>query len=420
MLEKDDFQASTRRLRKQVDAAARSSMDELLGYCDTFGVSRKSYHQALLLKPRFDIHSTDSDRAGLRAEMTNLIDEVVSDREAASGATLARQDARKKYLESQRDVDIERNVVFESEGIGYQYSDDGFRLEGVSVKLRLGEITGIVGENANGKTTLFRLIVGELRHHDGTLCYPDLGSSDPDDIDWTQVKRQIAYVPQQLDGWYGTIEENLRYAAASRDITGIRNDWELQYIAERLGITDFLGMRWSELSGGFKLRCALARALIWKPKFLVLDEPLANLDFRSQLTLLRDVRDLANSFSNPIAVALSSQHLHEVEAVADRILFLSNGKVLYYGDRSKLGTERKENTYELGSELDLTMLRNQFQAEGIRRIVFDGISYIITTDREVGSDHFLRLLIRNNISIRYFRDISTSVKQLFERNETDA
>lgn len=421
MLNPENFDASTRYLREQVQAFTTSSMDELLSYSRIFAVSRKPHHTALLLKSRFDSNPTDAPRDVLKADMEAVIDQIVEDRANADSTATARADKRLAYLQSRKDVDIERDVVIQTDALGYRYPNSDFYLESVSLRLRLGEITGIVGENANGKTTLFRLLVGERKHQEGTLCYPGLGAQDPDAINWTKIKSQIAYVPQSLPVWYGTIQENLRYAAAIKGIVGRQNDWELHYIAERLGLNEYLDSRWTELSGGFKLRCALAQALIWKPKVLALDEPLANLDFRSQLTLLRDIRDLADSYSNPISVALSSQHLHEVEAVADRILFLANGKVVYHGDRDNLGETRQENTFELGfghgKDPDLVRLRRDIKSKRVRRIVFDGMSYVVTTDRSFESKDLLELLVKRNIPVRYFRDISTSVKQLFEQDE---
>lgn len=421
MLNPKDFNASTRFMREQVDAFTPSSLTGLVSYAQAFALSRRPHYKALMMKSQVGNRLDPRARTALQAEMTAIIDQIVNDRDTADGATLQRAEKRAAYIQSRRGVDIDRDVAIQTDGLGYRYPKSNFYLENVSLKLRLGEITGVVGENANGKSTLFRLLVGERKHLEGELSYPGLGASDAGRIDWTLVKGQIAYVPQSLPTWYGTVEENLRYSAAIKGSTGAQNDLDLAYIVERLGLTAYLSSRWSEMSGGIKLRCALAQALIWKPKVLALDEPLANLDFRSQLSLLRDIRDLANSYSDPIAVILSSQHLHEVEAIADRILFLSNGKVIYYGDRAELGQKRSENTFELGFEHgknpDLITLRRHLHSEAVSRVAFDGMSYLITTQRDFESKDLLALLLERDIPIRYFRDISTSVKQLFEPDE---
>ncbi len=201
-----------------------------------------------------------------------------------------------------------------------------------------------------------------------------MGAEKPDAINWAIVKRGIAYVPQTLGRWFGSLRDNLRYAAAVKGITGTANDQEVDDIIERPGLRDDLNRGWEALSGGFKLPFELARARVWTPKLLVLPEPLANLDFRSQLVILRDLPELANSFTNPIAVVLPSQHLYEVKAVADCILFLKQARVVFNGPLAEVGTNRSQNVCELGCNLDLHELCTRLRHPEVLRVAFDRIS----------------------------------------------
>src|SRR5204863_8033249 len=126
-------------------------------------------------------------------------------------------------------------------------------------------------------------------------------------------------VPTDLPPWYGSLRSNLHYESAIHGIRGADNEREVDYIVERLGLTNELDRRWYELSGGYKLRFALARGLVWKPALLVLDEPLANLDFIAQQVVLKDLRHLTNSLRYPLSVFVSSQHVHEIEDVSDKL-----------------------------------------------------------------------------------------------------
>lgn len=349
--------------------------------------------------------------------MLALVDSIIADHTHPAPDMLRRKQLLEEGRQKYQPAKLDRGVVFECRDLGHTFrkgESDEFHLRNISLQLRLGDITGVVGENGNGKTTLFRMVVGELKHMEGTLSYPYLGAPSERDISWPEIKRQIAYVPQTLSKWYGTLEENLRYAASIKGITGKDNDREFTYIVERLGLGDQLSLSWSELSGGFQLRFELARALIWKPKLLALDEPLANLDFRSQLTMLRDIRDLSRSIRDPMAVLLSSQHLHELEAIADNILFLSQGRVLYDGPISGIGENRRQNMFEINCAEDVSRLREKLRLPAITRVSFNGMSYIITTGRAVGRDQLLEILREKNVEFTYFRDISRSVKQLFE------
>uniref|UniRef100_A0AAN0MFU6 ATP-binding cassette domain-containing protein n=1 Tax=Yoonia rhodophyticola TaxID=3137370 RepID=A0AAN0MFU6_9RHOB len=185
--------------------------------------------------------SFQSEVLELAQEAAAELQEVEPDRLASRLAR--RQEARKSLAGRQ----IDDRLVVEAKGLGKRFKE--FHLDNVDLSLRLGRITGVVGENANGKTTLFRLLVGQLKHDEGTLAYPEFGSPDPDKVKWAEVRNNIAYVPQTLTPWHGSLEENLRFAAASHGILGAENDNEFRYITERLGLTEYLGRDWSEISG---------------------------------------------------------------------------------------------------------------------------------------------------------------------------
>jgi ABC-type multidrug transport system ATPase subunit len=248
------------------------------------------------------------------------------------------------------------------------------------------------------------------------MAFPFLQPDQSKAINWVRVKEQIGYVPQELPHWYGALEDNLQYEAALHGIRGEDNLREVKFIVERLRLADHLGKRWSELSGGFKLRFSLAKALVWKPKLLLIDEPLANLDFKAQLVILQDLRDMADGLRYPMSVMISSQHLHEVEAVADNILFLKAGSVIFNGPITGLGTSRDHNTYELNCPVELAELGDCLA--GLAKAVdFNGLSFVVTTPIGVDQRAILTRLLERNVQVDYFRDISRSVKQLFSSTE---
>jgi len=177
-----------------------------------------------------------------------------------------------------------------------------------------------------------------------------------------------------------------------------------------------LEKRWKELSGGFKLRFALACALVWKPKLLIIDEPLANLDFKAQQVVLRDLRNLAESLRYPMSVLISSQHLHEVEAVSDQIVFLDKGKVEFNGPKEQLGEERRCNTFETLVSCKEEELREHLRPLAPQRIQHSGVSYVVTLPLAVDGSRLLRHLLECGVEVEYFRDISRSIKQLFHES----
>ena len=286
----DDVLRSAEALRADIRGGARDSVRALSEFAGRFAADRALQDEALVLN--LDAPEGDPDQAFI-AQMLALVERIVEDHAAAGGAEAVRKRER-AYVRLREHFERKapsEEVAFLGEALVKAYPGTDFTLGEVSLGMRLGEITGVVGQNAHGKTTLLRMVAGELRPDRGTLSYPLLRESG-DDIDWVQVKQSLAFVPQELPAWSGSLRDTLHFEAALHGILGQDNEREVSFVVERLGLGGYLDKRWAELSGGYKLRFALARALVWKPRLLVMDEPLANLDVKAKSVLLQDVRDL--------------------------------------------------------------------------------------------------------------------------------
>ncbi len=306
------------------------------------------------------------------------------------------------------------NIVYSGNGLSKTFNNGGhyFKLGPIDFNLKLGELTGVVGENGNGKTTLLKIVAGLLNCDEGNFAYPYF---QPDSNSWYDIKHHVAYIPQRLNRWYGTLEENLKFAASTHGIRGRDNSEQVEFVIHRLGLTNFRNLTWGQLSSGYKLRFELAKMLVWRPTLLVLDEPLANLDLNAQQLFLQDLSYIAKSQQFPLGVILSSQQLHEIEHVSDNIIFLRNGHPLYNGMTQNFATERKENSFEVAGSFDRELLMKTLQnIEGIR-IEDSGTALIIHTPVTLSNDQLLQLLLTKKLSITYFRDISTSTKKLFNQ-----
>ncbi len=316
-----------------------------------------------------------------------------------------------KELEEQLFVEYPQAPILKAVDVVKKYSQKGnFKLGPVSTILKAGEITGIVGENGNGKTTLLRILARLLSYDEGVLEYDFDGREIKEDY---LVKHHIAYIPQRLESWQGTLRENLHYAATIHNIIGEDNDRIVEFVIHRMGLSNFAHLGWKELSSGYKLRFELAKMLVWSPKILVLDEPLANLDINAQEWILQDFKSMARSIKNPVSIILSSQQLHEVEHVADNIIFLRNGRCDYSGAMNSFMQERDGNVFELTGNFTSKELQPLFATDSVQ-FSESGITIIVRTDRSVTASDLLSKLISNGYTIKYFRDISTSTKQLFQ------
>lgn len=323
----------------------------------------------------------------------------------------------------------------------YRRKNTGFRLHPIDLNLRFGEVMAIVGENGNGKSTLLKIIAGALGHTNGHITYPFFGMFDDGGnnggvdasrtallptaanevrngppVDFYALKQQIAYIPQELPKWRGLVRENLQFTGAVRGLSPIQILAEVDFIISRLGLDRYADASWDELSGGYRMRFSLARALITSPKMLILDEPLANLDVNTQLAFLQDLRNLANSLARPLSVIVSSQHLHEIESIADRVVFLRDGRAVYSGLRRDYGAQRDENVFECACRADKDRLSALLTQHNIaaHRVDAVGGNFIVRVPVTTSAEEFLLMLLEAGIGIEYFRDISQSTRRLFD------
>ena len=291
----------------------------------------------------------------------------------------------------------------------YKSNSINFSFKPIDLDLRYGEITALVGENGNGKSTLLNIVAGELLHSSGEIDYPQLVGEKKDN--WYHIKTQIAYIEQELPKWQGFLRDNLHFTLGINGIKGQENIDEVDFVIHRLGLEKYADAKWDEISGGFKMRFSLARAILRKPKLLILDEPLANLDINTQNLFLTDLRDLANSLKNRMSVIVSSQNLYEVEAISDNIIFLSEGKAIYNGRVEEFGEDRDENSFEVHIDISEDELLSVLESVEYINIKKDGQNYIINTQRSVTAKGLLELFLANGLEVRYFRDISKSTRK---------
>jgi ABC-2 type transport system ATP-binding protein len=305
--------------------------------------------------------------------------------------------------------------VFSANNISKQFTAGKapFKLYPLSFDLNLGEITGVVGENGNGKTTLLRIVAGLLSNDEGTIKYPILTVNQNNHY---SAKNKFAFIPQRIAKWHGTLMENLMFFASIHSITGEENSRQIDFILYRLGLDKFRDLTWNEISSGYRMRFELAKALLWRPHLLVLDEPLANLDINAQQLFLQDLKFFTQSVSYPISIILSSQQLHEIERIADNTIFIRQGKTIYNGKQASFGIDRLVNNFEIAGTFNLQQLQQTTSKLNNCKVEDAGTAFIISCDKNIAWFTILETLHKNNLKVNYFRDISQSTRQLFHKD----
>lgn len=197
-------------------------------------------------------------------------------------------------------------------------------LDGISLDIERGRFTAIMGPSGSGKSTLLHCLAGLDDLTSGTIRIGEVDIGTLDDDELTRLRRdRIGFVFQAFN-LVPTLnaEENITLPIA---IAGRKPDAQwLEAVISTLQLGDRLTHRPSQLSGGQQQRVAAARALITRPDLIFADEPSGNLDSRSGGQLLDFLRQAVDQFEQTIVLVT---HDANAAAVADRIVFLGDGKV---------------------------------------------------------------------------------------------
>ncbi len=297
------------------------------------------------------------------------------------------------------------------EGVAKAYSGGRFKLAPVNLDLKRGEIAGLVGENGNGKTTLLRILVGELFYDEGTITY-NLHHRLHDKY---EKRTFLAFIPQRIPRWWGTLTDNLHFTARHYGLTGRENELWVEMIIARLGLRPYKHLSWNSISSGYRTRFEIARTLLRRPEVLLLDEPLANLDIISQQTILQDLRYMAQSAVHPMAIVLSSQQIYEVEKVSDKIVFLKQGTPLYQDLKQapEEKTEESKSLFEIETTATREELSGVLKTLPLEQIQFNGGIYIAAFTGAVSSAQVMEALSRATFEVNYLRNISQSSRRFF-------
>lgn len=232
------------------------------------------------------------------------------------------------------------DVIVRLTNVSKKFGDASSALDNVSGTIRKGEITGLVGPDGAGKTTLMRLMTGLMPLDSGTLDILGFDAlRDP-----AKVQSCIGYMPQRF-GLYEdlSVAENLDLYA---ELRGLPKAERSQVFEELLHFTDlkqFTKRLAGKLSGGMKQKLGLACALLRKPQLLLLDEPSVGVDPISRRELWNMVKQLA---SEDVGVVWSTAYLDEAQ-MCDRALLLSQGKLLFAGPPAELTSSVDGRVYKL-------------------------------------------------------------------------
>jgi ATP-binding cassette subfamily C protein/ATP-binding cassette subfamily C protein EexD len=206
-------------------------------------------------------------------------------------------------------------------------------LKGIGFSLPAGASLALIGASGSGKTTLARILVGVLKPVSGVARL-----DGADVFSWLREDfgRYVGYLPQDVELFGGSVRENIARLADTTDDEVVKAA-QLAGCHEMIlrlpqGYDTQIGTGGRRLSGGQRQRVALARALFQEPRFVVLDEPNANLDSDGEIALIQALAYLKRRGATVIVIA----HRMSVVQAMDRILVLKDGGIEHYGKREEV------------------------------------------------------------------------------------
>ena len=210
-----------------------------------------------------------------------------------------------------------------------KYFKDLCAVDRINFDVQKGEILGLLGPNGAGKTTTLRMLTGFLRPTAGSIHVKEYKIEEQA----LEIKRIMGYLPESAPLYHEMlVYDYLDYIANIRDIEHSRKLTRIRQLADLCGLNSVMHQPVSELSKGFKQRVGLAHAMMNDPEILVLDEPTSGLD-PNQIV---EIRGIIKRIGKEKTIIISTHILSEAEATCDRIVIISNGKIVADGGTESL------------------------------------------------------------------------------------
>jgi ATP-binding cassette subfamily B protein len=256
--------------------------------------------------------------------------------------SMASADRVVEVLEESSDIVNPENAVLAVKDGSIDFNDVSFRykkegeenvLENVSLHLKNGESLGIIGTTGSGKTTLISLISRLYDVNDGSV---EVGGLDVRKYDLVTLRNEVTTVLQKNVLFSGTIIDNMRWGNKDATIEEIKKACEIAQADEFVcsfkdGYNTFLEEGGTNLSGGQKQRLCIARAILRKPKILILDDSTSAVDTKTDALIMKGIKESLPT-TTKIVIAQRVSSLTNM----DHILVLDNGKINGYGTEAEL------------------------------------------------------------------------------------
>jgi ABC-2 type transport system ATP-binding protein len=235
---------------------------------------------------------------------------------------------------------MSKSLALDVHDLRKTYSSGTEALKGIDLQIPEGSFFGLLGPNGAGKSTLIHCLMG--------LAVPTGGYATVfgHDVvkDYREARYKIGLAPQEVNlDWFLTVEDTLDYHGGYYGMPKKERKERTDELLEAFSLTSKRKSNTRSLSGGMKRRVVLARALMHRPKMLILDEPTAGVDVELRLELWKY---MARVNKEGTTILLTTHYIEEAEQLCDNLALISNGEIVKTGTSAELKKHYKKKTLE--------------------------------------------------------------------------
>lgn len=215
------------------------------------------------------------------------------------------------------------------------YDSGTVAVDDISFSIEKGEFFGFLGPNGAGKTTTINCITGVGRVTDGTITVSGVDVVK----DYREARTKVGIAPQEFNiDIFGKVWKLLDYVAGYYGLNKDERKERVDFLLKKFDLEKYRDTPFQNLSGGYKRRVMLARALVHDPELLILDEPTAGVDVELRHDLWRYLQELNKAGKT---IILTSHYLEEVELLCNRIAIINKGKIVKEGTKAEFTKDGK-------------------------------------------------------------------------------
>ena len=272
-------------------------------------------------------------------------------------------------------------------------------LDDVSFNVNKGELFGVIGQNGAGKSTLFRSMMNFYDHFDGQIIYEGEKMSKV-------PLEKIGFLPEERSlSPKKTIKEEVKFFARLNQMSNL-DDKTLQDYFDRFEIKGTLDDKIKSLSKGNQQKVQLLASLIYKPEFLILDEPFSGLDPYNANLLMGIIKEINNQGTT---IIFSSHNMENVEYLCDRLIMLKNGKIVLKGSPNEIRNSYEKDLVKVRTDANLSEIFPQYD---VKR---DGNLWTIRLEKEEDGRGIFDKLVEKLGYLEMFSQEPPSLNEIFAR-----